>query len=176
MRKNRCLTEGTSYPGCQDKAVRHVPSLTTGVQRSYITTTVQLNSIKFSLGECRRCTFKNKYIRCCLAGRTSLIQTVGVLSRLQCPDHPCPGLPLAAQGLQLLVTSAPLVTTGSSAGPVTTLALFRCGQGTLPKKAFTCQDEVSSTAGSLLGQPCPSCSLAQMCCFQISITTWVNKQ
>lgn len=136
MRKDCCLTEGTSYPGCQDKAVRHVPSLTTGVQRSYITTTVQLNSIKFSLGECRRCTFKNKYIRCCLAGRTSLIQTVGALSRLQCPDHPCPGLPLAAQGLQLLVTSAPLVTTGSSAGPVTTLALFRCGQGTLPKKAL----------------------------------------
>lgn len=136
MRKDRCLTEGTSYPGCQDKAAHHVPSLTTGVQRSYITTTVQLNSIKFSLGECRRCTFKNKYIRCCLAGRTSLIQTVGVLSRLQCPDHPCPGLPLAAQGLQLLVTSAPLVTTGSLAGPVTTLALFRCGQGTLPKKAL----------------------------------------
>lgn len=48
MKKDSCLTEGTSYPGCQAKAACHVPSLTSEVQSSYITTTVQLNSIKFS--------------------------------------------------------------------------------------------------------------------------------
>lgn len=66
----------------------------------------------------------------CLAGRTSLIQTncwsPEHPGRLQWPDHPRPGLLLAAQGLQLLVTSAPLMTTGSSASPATVPALFRC--------------------------------------------------
>lgn len=62
MTKGHCLTEGTSYPGCQNKAACHIPSLTSEVQRSYIITTVQLNSIKFSLGECRRHTFKTKYV------------------------------------------------------------------------------------------------------------------
>lgn len=62
MKKDSCLTEGTSYAGCQHKAARHVPSPTSEVQRSYIITTVQLNSIKFSLGECRRHIFKTRYI------------------------------------------------------------------------------------------------------------------
>lgn len=126
MRKDSCLTEGTSCAGCQHKAARHVPSLTSEVQRSYIITTVQLNSIKFSLEERRRHAFKTRYVslECFPHPNCWSPEHTG---RLQCPGHPHPGLLLAAQGLQLLVTSTPLMTTGSSAGPVAALALFRCG-------------------------------------------------
>lgn len=103
------------------------PQLTSGVQRSYITTTVQLNSIKFSLGECGRHNFKTKYVL--LEELPSSKQTVGVLSTRQASVAwpPSSKTPAGCPGLQLLVTSAPLRTTGSSASPVTVPALFRCG-------------------------------------------------
>lgn len=165
-------------PG-QSKAACHVPSLTSEEQRRYITTTAQLNSITFSLGECRRYTFKTKHIRCCLAGRTSLIRTVGSLSTqagfsaLTTLTQDCCWLPRDCSSLSPQLLGWPLDHRQVLSQP------WLCsdvGEGTLPKKAFVRQDEVSSTAGSLLGQPCSSCSLAQMCCFQISITAWVNKQ
>lgn len=103
MKKDHCLTKGTYQPGlsgesCTRSLTHHVPSLTTEIQTSYITTTVQLNSVKFSLGECSRYAFKTKHIRWCLAGRTSLIQTI------RAPR-------------EVLVTSPPLMITGPSAGP-----------------------------------------------------------
>lgn len=90
------------------------PQLTSGVQRSYITTTVQLNSIKFSLGECGRHNFKTKYVL--LEELPSSKQTVGVLSTRQASVAwpPSSKTPAGCPGLQLLVTSAPLRTISKS--------------------------------------------------------------
>lgn len=178
------LAKGTyqhGLPGqnCTRSLTHHVPSLTTEIQTCCITTTVQLNSMKFSLGECRRYTFKPKYIRCCLAGRTSLMQTVGALSA----QGGCSALTTLAQD------SRPLARGRTSLSPRLlwwpldhrlVLSPSRpCSDvwdGTLPTRALPCRAGVSSAAGSFLGQPHSSCSPAQTCCFQISITAWVNKQ
>lgn len=119
MKKDHCLTQGTYQPRLPGQSCTHsITSQASPLKYRGITTTVQLNSIKFTLVECRRYTFKTKHISCCLAGRTPLIQTVGALSertgRLWSSDHSHSGPLPALQVAELLVTLPPLVTTDHS--------------------------------------------------------------
>lgn len=85
--------------------------------------------------------------------------------RLQWPDHPRLRLLLAAQDCSSL---SPQLLWGPLDHQQVLSQCQLCsdvGESTLPK-AFMSQDGVSSTAGSPLGQPCPSCSLAPVCCFR----------